>query len=53
MNAQVLSIVAEWLDISGANICCTDAAVKPSWTILRRFAQEISSHSAIMDCCCS
>tara|TARA_B100000745_G_scaffold257867_1_gene180931 strand:- start:1449 stop:1601 length:153 start_codon:yes stop_codon:yes gene_type:complete len=43
MNAQISSVVAEWLDVSGANNCCMDAAVKPSWTILRHSAQETSS----------
>jgi hypothetical protein len=33
MNAQISSFVAEWLDVSGANICCMDAAAKPSGMI--------------------
>jgi hypothetical protein len=37
---------AKWLDVSEANICRMDAAVKPSGMISRRFAQEMSSHLA-------
>jgi hypothetical protein len=39
-------LIAKWLDVSGANICRMDAAIKPSGMISRRFAQEISSHLA-------
>jgi|TARA_B100000745_G_C20121541_1_gene384025 hypothetical protein len=39
--------MAERSGISEANLCCMDAAVKPSGMILRRFAKEIPDLSAI------